>query len=57
MNDTFEYHFEQALVAMLKQSNIEISKANEKEVVKFLSERVYTKVNFHFGDIVDRLLS
>ena len=54
-NNTFEFHLENAIIAMLKNSNIDIS--NKQIVKKFVKENIYTMVNYHIVPILDKLSS
>ena len=54
-NNTFENHLENAIIAMLKNSNIDMS--NKQIVKKFVKENIYTMVNYHIVPILDKLSS
>lgn len=55
-NDTFEYHLEKAIEAMLRSSNINI-KSSPTMAEAFVKERIYTMVNYHIKEVLDNLLS
>jgi hypothetical protein len=54
-NNTFEFHLENAVIAMLKNNNIDIS--NKQDVKKFVKENIYTMVNYHIAPIVNNLFA
>lgn len=54
-NNTFEFHLENAIIAMLKNNNIDIS--NKQYVKKFVKENIYTMVNYHIEPILEKLSS
>ncbi len=55
-NDTFEYHLEKAIEAMLNSSNIDY-KNNPKEAKLHIKNNIYTMVNFYLIKATDNLFS
>jgi hypothetical protein len=54
-NNTFEFYLENAIIAMLKNNNIDIS--NKQDVKKFVKENIYTMVNYHIEPVLEKLLA
>jgi hypothetical protein len=56
MNDTFEYHLEKSIEALLKQNNIDI-KSYPTMATNFVKERIYTMINNNINQAIDNLLT
>jgi hypothetical protein len=54
-NNTFEFYLENAIIAMLKNNNIDIS--NKQDVKKFVKENIYTMINYHIEPVLEKLLA
>jgi hypothetical protein len=55
-NNTFEFHLEKALEAMLKSSNIDY-KNNPEEAKLHIKNNLYSMVSFYLLKSIDNLLS